>query len=249
MESPLLRESDKAFWHRFVEVYEPELARLDRVAAVMEFGVFKGNSIRWLKERYPGARIIGCDILPRQPEWPAAEGILYVQMDQGSREQIRAVFRLAEATFDLIIEDGSHFPEHQRNCLVESLPHVRSGGIYVLEDIHTSHPQNPMFLQLGRPALVGPLHLLLAIEHLRSTGAPLDDTALTRLSTSSLFSRDEVQLVYQRCAEIRLFKRATLPHRCYRCGRSDYDFGALKCQCGVELYHPADSMTAVIHVA
>ena len=42
--------------------------------------------------------------------------------------------------FDLIIDDGSHVPEHQQATLVHLFHHgLRPGGAYVVEDIETSH--------------------------------------------------------------------------------------------------------------
>ncbi len=137
--------------------------------------MFKGDSIRWLAARFPDARIVGCDIVPPQPSWPVSPNIGYARLDQGSVEQIRRLFQHLNRQFDLIIEDGSHKPVHQRNCLVEALPYVRASGMYILEDIHTAHPAHPLYRELQRPTVVGPLHLLLALEHLQANGAALDD--------------------------------------------------------------------------
>lgn len=52
------------------------------------------------------------------------------------------MFKKHSGSFYSIIEDGSHFPEHQKNCLVENIQHIKNGGIYILVDIHTSHPDH-----------------------------------------------------------------------------------------------------------
>ncbi|HEY6363137.1 MAG TPA: class I SAM-dependent methyltransferase [Vicinamibacterales bacterium] len=242
-------DSDKSFWHRYLEFYEEAFSKLGQVSSILEFGVFKGDSIRWLAQRFPDARIVGCDIIPPQPSWPVSPRIGYATLDQGSLEQIRRLFQHLNIRFDLIIEDGSHQPVHQRNCLVESLACVRPGGIYVLEDLHTAHPQHPLYRELGRSSVVGPLHLLLALEHLQANGRVIDEPTLSRLTGDSLFSREDVELVARRVASINLYRRATLPHRCYNCGSSDFDYGTLRCRCGADLYDEADSMSAVLHVS
>jgi hypothetical protein len=247
--TPPLHESDKVYWHRYLEFYESSFAELGRVAAVLEFGVFKGDSIRWLAERFPDAAIIGCDIVPPQASWPQSSRIEYVTIDQGSVEQLRQFFEERALQFDLVIEDGSHQPIHQRNCLVETLPHVRPDGLYVLEDLHTSHPQHQLYRALGRTDVVGPLHLLLALEHLRSIGAELDEATLMQLSTSSLFKVADVDEIFRRIASIAIYKRSTLPRRCYRCGSSAFDYHALRCTCGVDVHDTADSMSAVLRLA
>ena len=239
--------SDKAYWHRFIDAYERAFAALGKVKAILEFGVFKGDSIRWLAERFPRAGIIGCDILPQQPSWPVDPRIAYLQLDQGAPDVLRTMLAGMGAQFDLVIEDGSHHPVHQRNCLVEVLPYVRPRGLYIVEDIHTAHPAHELYRSLGREGVVGPLHLLLALEHLRATGTPLD-SAIERLTANSLFSRGDVELIAGRATSIDIIRRSTLPLRCYKCGQSAFDFGALRCQCGLPLYEEADSMSALIRV-
>ncbi len=242
-------DSDKSYWHRFTETYERAFASLDRVAFIMEFGVFEGDSVRWLAERFPEAQIVGCDIVPQRPSWPTSKRIGYVQIDQGAEHHLQALFRHFNLQFDLIIEDGSHHPIHQRNCLVTALPRVRPGGLYILEDIHTSHPANAMYQSLGRPGIVGPLHLLLAIEHLQATGATADQAAFERLATHSLFTAEEIAQIFERVQSVEIFHRAVLPLRCYQCGgSSSFDVGTLRCACGTNLYAASDSMTAVIRV-
>ena len=224
-----LHETDKSYWHRFADVYERAFADVAPVRMILEFGVFQGDSIRWLAERYPGAQILGVDIVPQQPSWPVGKGIGYVRLDQGSVADLKRLFGHLKVRFDLVIEDGSHHPVHQRNCLVEAIPHVRPGGIYVLEDIHTAHPSHTLYQQVGRPNVVGPLHLLLALEHFKTRGVTPEAGALDRLSSNSLFTRADVEMLASRIQGIEIYKRATLPLKCYNCRTSDFDFAALRC--------------------
>ena len=74
-------------------------------------------------------------------EWVAANpGWMQLHMgDQNSPEDLERVFRDAGGLpFDLIVDDGSHIPEHQHTSLVTLYKHLVRGGIYVLEDIHSS---------------------------------------------------------------------------------------------------------------
>ena len=52
----LLSHSDKSFWHGYLSFYESHLPR-NIEGLIVEFGVFKGNSIRWLSQKYPEAKI------------------------------------------------------------------------------------------------------------------------------------------------------------------------------------------------
>jgi demethylmacrocin O-methyltransferase len=72
----------------------------------------------------------------------AEERIKIHVADQGNREQLNYVFTNI-GTPDIIIEDGSHFMHHQQISLAHLFKTLKPGGIYVVEDLHTSHPQPP----------------------------------------------------------------------------------------------------------
>jgi len=162
------RGSDKFYFHRYGDFYEEHLPHPDTTQRILEFGVWKGESIRWLSTHYPGALITGLDILPFSNEWPTDERISYIQGDQGDRHQLASLIGhvSGDQGFDLVIEDGSHLPEHQRNALIATFPYMSTGGTYVLEDIHTS------FRELRdkgviKPSLKGPSWLELRWDGIR----------------------------------------------------------------------------------
>ena len=244
-----LSNSDKFFWHHYISFYEQELASFT-CHNVLEFGVWKGASIRWLMNKYPAANIYGADILPLDPSWPQSKRVKYFKVDQGDVEQIRKLHTGIHTELDLVIEDGSHIPVHQRNCLVESISHVRSGGIYIVEDIHTSHPRHPYFKK-SKPffrSLSGPLHLLLGIEHIKSLNSEVAQERLVMLSIRSLFSLEDIKFLYDKIDSIKIYKRTILPRYCYSCGGDEFNYLELRCKCGTNLYAETDSMSALIRV-
>lgn len=246
--SRILR-SDKHFWHRYTEIYEPILARMADVRLIVEIGVFRGDSIAWLAERFDGAAVVGVDILPVQPGWPVAPGISYRQADQGDRVAMAGVFDTLPGAPDLVIEDGSHIPQHQATSLAEGFARLREGGLYILEDICTSHPLTTAFahhaLENGRQ-LPTTLHVLLALQHLRDTGGSLEPEVVEALAHPAFLSPTDIALLWQQAARIEIHKRTKLPLSCYACGTSDFDYVAWTCACGAALYEPSNSMTALI---
>lgn len=132
------RQSDKIFWHRYEPFYLSLFNSLPTNPNILEFGTYKGDSVRWLRSRFPHSTIVSADILPVQESWPADENIFYVTLDQGSRTSIKSALEQSGLKYDLIIEDGSHVPSHQRNSLLECLEYLTAGGVFVVEDIHTS---------------------------------------------------------------------------------------------------------------
>jgi hypothetical protein len=245
--TPLLADTDKVFWHRYLDFYERHLPAAIE-GRIVEFGVFHGNSIRWLAERFPDARVVGCDILPIQPEWPRSERIEYREVDQDDETAVVAL--MSEYNdIDLIIEDGSHLPRHQSRCLVAGLSAIRDGGLYLLEDIHTSHPEHPMYRAeyRRRPGQTA-YSVLLAIGHLKEIGAPWTAAVADSLR-GPYFRADELAMLFRRTAQVAFYRRSTLPLACWRCGSSEFDYLSLKCTCGEPLLATADSMTIAIHVA
>jgi 23S rRNA U2552 (ribose-2'-O)-methylase RlmE/FtsJ len=236
--------SDKFTWHRYTQFYEPYLARLDGAENILEFGVFHGASIRYLHDRYPSAQIVGCDILPIQPDWPESDRIRYVRLDQGNNQELGQLFVEHPGPFDLIIEDGSHRPEHQRNCLVASLSHLRAGGVYILEDLHTSHPDHSTMRRWNRKR-TNAYHVVLAFEHLQALESPLTGAVVARLTADSWFTENDLRTLFAQIDSVQIYRRATLPLRCYRCGSADFAYERLRCLCGVQLMETADSMSAV----
>ncbi|RUM36870.1 MAG: hypothetical protein DSY50_01520 [Desulfobulbus sp.] len=241
--------SDKEYWHHYIDFYERELASFD-CRNVLEFGVWKGASIRWLMDKYPSADIYGVDILSPDLSWPQGKRVHYFQVDQGDVDQIKTLFGTIEVKFDLVIEDGSHIPEHQRNCLVESISHIQSGGVYIVEDIHTSHPRHPYFKKsksFFKP-LSGPLHLLLGIEHIKSLDSKVVLERFEELARHSLFTLEEIEFLFEKIESIKIYKRTTLPRYCYACGNDEFNYLDLRCKCGTHLYAETDSMSALIRI-
>ena len=243
-------DSDKHYWHRYSRFYQRHFEALGSVSSILEYGVFKGDSIRWLRRLFPVADIVGVDILPPQPEWPTGAGISYVRADQGDRDGIADVLRALHRDIDLVIEDGSHLPRHQAICLAETFRRVRPGGLYVLEDLHTSHPRHGYYQESCAPGTADSLHLLLWIEHLRATGKPLRPEQVDRLAASGLFTAADVRELEAMIGSVEIYHRAALPLRCYACGGDDFDPVALVCRCGVGLdFMDCNSITAVLRRA
>ncbi len=242
----ILDTSDKSFWHGYTDFYESYFINKN-FESIAEIGVFKGNSIRWLLNRFPKARIFGADILPYQEAWPVDDRFVFFQMDQGDVNLVRQFFSLN--AFDLIIEDGSHVPEHQVLALIEGFKVLKSGGIYILEDIHTSHPS-----EISRPhsffkkkKLIGnALSVLLGIHHYQRLNINITHEISEKISHNSLFNPDAVLALANQIKSIHLYKRTRLPDYCYKCDSTEFDYSEYKCICGVDVFKDSDSMTFVI---
>jgi predicted O-methyltransferase YrrM len=244
-----LGDSDKHYWHRYTETYRHAFARLGDVRRVVEFGVLRGASIRWLAECFPGAEIIGADIQEAQPDWPAERRIRYRRVDQADRAAVKAMLDGIAGGIDLIIDDGSHIPSHQATCLAEGMARVRPGGLYIVEDICTSHPLQSGFAHhsiVDGKRVPNALNVLMAIQHLRDTGRPCDAPVAEALSATGMLTGGDVRDLFAMTARVEIYHRTRLPLRCFACGTSDFDYVSWLCRCGEALYQPANSMAALV---
>ena len=146
--------SDKGrAWHNYTPVYARLLARRRREALrIFELGLGTNNpalqssmgatgrpgaSLRGWARLFPRAAVFGADIdrsILFQNE--RIRTFYCDQLDAGAIAALWAEPALAEG-MDLIIEDGLHTLEASRNFLDGSLRMLRTGGLYVAEDIAT----------------------------------------------------------------------------------------------------------------
>lgn len=106
-----------------------------RVALVHGRNASGGASIKMWADYLPNASITGADINPAS--WLDNERIATYELDQGSRKSIAEfIGKHPDPNFDIIIDDGSHLPDHQQITLEMLFPHLKPGGIYFIEDLH-----------------------------------------------------------------------------------------------------------------
>jgi hypothetical protein len=95
-----------------------------------------GRSLLAWQAFFPFATIVGVDYLPR--EEVASWHTRFRRADQGSAEDLAALCA-EEGPFDIIIDDGSHLNRHQLFTFRHLFEALKDGGLYVIEDVHTSY--------------------------------------------------------------------------------------------------------------
>ncbi len=133
--------TDKTTTHSYGPLYD-ELTRgwRDTPVDILEIGVQHGPFLHALAEYLPHARIVGMDIdasrLDPHLDWTNPR-ITVHEVDATTPEALGVL--PSDATFDLIVEDASHLPEHQKAHLDLFAPRLKPGGTYVIEDIDGMH--------------------------------------------------------------------------------------------------------------
>lgn len=130
-------------WQHYFEIYEKHLSRFKMYPslAIMEIGVGKGGSLElWRKYFGPDAWIIGVDVDPACKRFENLE-TENTQIFIGSQEDRQFLRKLkAEIpTVDILIDDGGHMMNQLRVSFEELYDWVADGGVYLVEDLHTSY--------------------------------------------------------------------------------------------------------------
>jgi hypothetical protein len=132
----LTYRTDK-FEHGFCGFYHAHLAPVRQdIRKVLEIGIFRGASLRMWRDYCPNAVIHGFD--RNVPPEPLPDRIEVHRGDQANRDALRRLLEATGSGFDLIIDDGGHTMEQQQVSLGVLFPHLRPGGLYAVEDLHTS---------------------------------------------------------------------------------------------------------------
>lgn len=128
--------SDK--WTSYLSYYDTLFASIrDKSITMLEIGVQNGGSLETWSQYFRNAELlVGCDIDPK------CEGLRYddprVKVIVGDAN-ILPTFQKILATspsYDIIIDDGSHVSSDVLTSFVSYFPHVKPGGVYVVEDAH-----------------------------------------------------------------------------------------------------------------
>ena len=128
--------TDKAYEHSFTEAYEPYFSKYTN-PKILEIGVYNGASLETYNEYFNyECTILGIDNGEQLRYAPSNFNISIAIADQSNPAYLA---NRVGSGYDIIIDDGSHFVEHQINCFEALMGKVNKGGIYIIEDLHTCY--------------------------------------------------------------------------------------------------------------
>ena len=142
--------TDKATFHGYLDFYEQQLPGPEFAGTLLEIGVMDGASLKMWREYYELALIVGID--PHRPT--KVNGCCVYPFDATDPDQIAELTYGSDPSFsglgpfDVIIDDGSHMTADQQKSFELLWPAVAPGGVYVIEDLHTSYMSNYVNSQL-----------------------------------------------------------------------------------------------------
>ena len=127
--------------HNYVTIYERlfDHKRL-KINKMLEVGYGSGGSVKMWMDYFPNADVYCMEYCDEEykevwhnPKLDLPDLDLIIGDSTKPESWVDVPNEL-----DLIVEDGSHFPEHQIATFMNGFPHVASGGLYIIEDLHCS---------------------------------------------------------------------------------------------------------------
>ena len=125
-------------WVHYFPVYHQVLAQFrGRQVKVLEIGTYHGGGLDMISHYLgPEAEVVGMYIAMGSERVGAPNTVIV-----GDQSDPDFLFRMSEAfgPFDIVIDDGGHSMKQQIVSAETLFPLINDGGVYIVEDCHTSY--------------------------------------------------------------------------------------------------------------
>jgi hypothetical protein len=133
--------NSSAKWQGYLTHYERHFAsRRHEPISLLEIGVQGGGSLEiWATYFKQATHIVGCDIDPACGELGFSDPRIQVVIGDINDDQTMQGIQAQSASFDIIIDDGSHQSQDIIKSFLNLFPCLSDGGVYLIEDLHCSY--------------------------------------------------------------------------------------------------------------
>jgi len=129
--------TDKTTSHSYGEVYSTILNKLSSSSpTILEIGVSGGYGVQVYSEYFPSGTIYGIDIVDTVKPFIKQTPNIKLYFGDATKQETVNHFGVS---YDLIIEDASHRPDHQIQHFADFCKLVKPGGYYVMEDLNEAY--------------------------------------------------------------------------------------------------------------
>lgn len=181
----------------FTTIYEKYMEEFrEREISLLEIGIGSGPSLKMWQDYFSSAKIHAIDIVDSS-RFDNHRVKTFVA-DQTKREQLRSV---AESIppMDIIIDDGGHMMGQQQISFGFLFRYLKSGGLYFIEDLHTSFwPYNGYRDLYGQP-------LDINAPRTNTTVGMIERYLETGSISSEFLNEDEIEYLNSNIADCKLF--------------------------------------------
>lgn len=126
-------------WDHYFELYERYFSRFRGAdVVILEIGVYQGGSLQMWKSYFgPGASIYAIDIHPSCKQFEDDQTRIFIG-SQSDPAFLRELMKEIPKP-DIILDDGGHMMHQQITSFNHLFGHLKEGGLYMVEDLHTSY--------------------------------------------------------------------------------------------------------------
>ena len=165
---PSKRESKKIIAHGYAKIYEKYLKdNKDGILNIIELGSFYGNASAAFFFYFKNAQIYSADINPDMYLY-SSKRLENFFTDTSSRSSIEKNILNKNIKFDLIIEDASHMLKDQIISLFILFKTLKSGGLFIVEEIDFPEKREDMRIDQDFPDLKTILKKIMNKENFNS---------------------------------------------------------------------------------
>lgn len=122
-------------FHNYSRQYESLFMPFrDKQIKILEIGVFKGESLKALKECFKQSKLIGVDINNECKIYENINENIYIEIGNASDKNFIDKIINKHGNFDIILDDGSHKNEDVIKTFELLFPFLNDNGLYIVED-------------------------------------------------------------------------------------------------------------------
>jgi len=126
-------------WDVYFDAYHAAMQSfVGKPVKMLEIGIYSGGSLpMWKTYLGEHAQIYGLDIEQGCKEYEE-DRVTVFYADQSDQRQLRQILRIT-GSLDIVVDDGSHLPDHQIASFEAIFPNMNPGGVYIIEDVCGIH--------------------------------------------------------------------------------------------------------------
>jgi hypothetical protein len=129
------------YGNNYANFYESWFLKIKETTThICEIGVELGKSLKVHQDYFQNAQIFGLDV-ENKSEYDTDRIKTFI-LDQSNSDNLDSFVSFCNSSnikFDFILDDGSHDVEHQQLTFGKLFPLVKSGGLYIIEDLGSSY--------------------------------------------------------------------------------------------------------------
>ena len=128
-------------WSHYPEIYDKHFNKYrDLPINFLEICILNGGSLKIWEKYFPKDKIFAIDIDEKCKQYETDRTKIFIG-DQADKSFLRNV-KAHIPQLDILLDDGGHKADQQINTFEEMYYHVRSPGIYLIEDIELNYRQD-----------------------------------------------------------------------------------------------------------